>query len=179
MPRKPRIDIAGGIHHVWARGNRRGAIFIDDDDRLAYLELLGWVVGREAWDCIAYCLMTNHVHLLVETPKPTLARGMQVLHGDYARDFNDAHGQDGHVFQGRYGSKLVDDDEQLVAAAGYIALNPVEARLCAGAQEWRWSSYSALAIGAAPPWLRPDRLFAVLAAAGGDPRRRYAELVGS
>jgi hypothetical protein len=122
--------------------------------------------------------MDNHVHLLIETVKPNLWLGMHRLHGDYARYFNERHRRDGHLFQDRYGSKRIGNDAQLLMAAMYVALNPVAAGLCERPDGWRWSSHAAMAAGEEPPWLRPDRLFAVLGAAGGDPRRRYAELVG-
>jgi REP element-mobilizing transposase RayT len=150
-------------------------MFIDDADRRAYLRLLGWVVRRAGWRCIAYCLMSNHVHLLVLTPKPNLGRGMQVLHGDFARAFNDRHGLSGHLFQGRFDNKLVEDDEQFIGAAVYIARNPVEAGMCGHPRDWAWSSYGR----GGPSWVDLDPLFEVLAAAGGDPRRRYDELVSA
>src|SRR3712207_2241831 len=112
MARKHRLNVAG-THHVYARGNEGRVIFRDDADRSAYLRLLGAVVVRRRWSCLAYCLMDNHVHLLVEIPEPDLAEGMRQLHGDYARGFNDRHARSGHLFQGRYGSKLVTSDEQL------------------------------------------------------------------
>src|ERR687896_722074 len=107
MPRRPRQEVAGGINHVFARGNNRGHVFIDDTDRRAYLTTLGRVTRWKRWRCLAYCLMPNHVHLLLETPQANLGAGMQYLHGSYANEFNERHGRFGHVFQGRYGSVLV------------------------------------------------------------------------
>src|SRR3712207_4617377 len=107
MARKPRVEFAGAIHHVWARGNDRRAIFRDDRDRLTYLRLLGRAVVWKRWRCLAYCLMDNHVHALIETPRPNLASGVQWVHGHYGRIFNDRHGHTGHVFQGRYGSTVM------------------------------------------------------------------------
>src|SRR5215207_1121344 len=104
MPRKPREDVPGAVHHVTARGNRKQEIFLDADDRATYLFLLGEVVMLRRWLCLAYCLMDNHVHLLIETPEGGLGRGMQTLHGLYAETFNKRHGRSGHLFQGRYGS---------------------------------------------------------------------------
>ena len=116
-------------------------MFLDDADRWAYLRLLGTVVRWAGWRCIAYCLMDNHVHLLVLTPRPNLGRGMQALHGDFARAFNDRHGLSGHLFQGRFDNSLVHDDAQLLNVAAYIARNPVEAGMCAHPGDWPWSSY--------------------------------------
>src|SRR5690242_13743227 len=104
MGRKPRENVANGVYHVFARGNSRAPIYLDDDDRRIYLWMLARVVLRQGWRCLAYCLMTNHVHLLLETPEPNLSHGMQQLHGGYALSFNARHGRIGHVFQGRYGA---------------------------------------------------------------------------
>jgi putative transposase len=178
MPRKPRVEVAGGVHHVFARGNRRQAIYLADDDRLLYLELLKQVVKRQGWRCLAYCLMRNHVHLLVETPQANLGAGMGRMHGLYAQTFNKRHKHSGHLFQGRFGSVLVKTDEQLWAVARYIARNPVEAGLCEGPEAWPWGSHAALVNGSAPAWLDARRLLGYFGAAGGDPRRRYDEFVG-
>ena len=178
MPRKPREEVAGGIQHVYARGNNKALLFHDNIDREGYLWLLGKVVVRQEWRCLSYCLMDNHMHLLVETPEPNLGNGMQRLHGDFGRGFNRRHARSGHVFQGRYGSKLVRNDEQLWTVAGYIAANPVEAGLCATPQEWPWSSH-ACAVGAlpAPAWLDLERLYERFESWGGDPRERYLDAV--
>jgi REP element-mobilizing transposase RayT len=129
------------------------------------------------WRCLAYCLMDNHVHLLVETPAANLGLGMQRLHGKYGRDFNDRHGRSGHVFQGRFGSKRMIDDEQLWTTARYIARNPVEAGLCRDALEWEWSSHAGVLAASAPGWLDVSRLLSYFGAAGGDAATRYSELV--
>ncbi|MGH2838214.1 MAG: transposase [Thermoleophilaceae bacterium] len=102
MPRPPREQVAGGVYHVVARGVDRGLIFRDDPDRQRYLDLLGEVIERRGWRVLAYCLMDNHVHLLVETPEPNLAAGMQWLNGHYARYYNDRYDRCGHLFQDRY-----------------------------------------------------------------------------
>ena len=166
------------MHHVFARHNEQRLLFRDDVDRTRYLKLLAGVVGRFEWRCLAYCLMPNHMHLLVETPHPNLGAGMQYVHGHYGRWFADRRGQPGHVFQGRYGAKRVRDDRQLWAAAAYIAANPVEARLCAEPAAWRWGSHAAT-VGrtAAPGWLDVGRLLELLGAGGPDARRRYAAYV--
>ena len=99
MPRRPRDEEAGAIHHVYARGIEKRLIYQDDRDRGAYLTLLGAVVDEHAWLPLAYCLMDNHVHLVVETPEPNLGVGMRTLHGGYATTFNARHARDGHLFQ--------------------------------------------------------------------------------
>ena len=163
---------------MYARGNNRRLLFLDDVDRDGYLALLGEVVGRQRWRCLSYCLMDNHIHLLIETPDPNLGKGMQRLHGDFARRLNCRQSASGHVFQGRFGSKPVESDEQLWTVAGYIAANPVEAGLCRSPAEWRWSSH-VCAVGrrAAPGWLDVQRLFERFEVWGGEPRARYLEAV--
>src|SRR5262245_54441616 len=121
MPRKLRDDVAGGVQHVFARGNNRASVFFCDADRLLYLRLLGDVTKRMSWRCLSYCLMDNHVHLLIETPEQNLGAGMQRLHGRYARVLNQRRKRSGHVFQGRYGSTRVDTESQLWATVRYIA----------------------------------------------------------
>jgi putative transposase len=165
--RQPREELAGGIHHVFARGNRRQSIFDDDGDRRMYLGMLRGVVSRHRWRCLAFCLMDNHVHLLIETPQPNLGVGMQRLHGPYAQAFNRRHVKVGHLFQGRYGAERVMDDAQLVTTLRYIALNPVEAGMCAEPVDWAWSSYALLVRGAAPDWVDRSRVLAYLEPWGG------------
>lgn len=177
MPRKPREEEAGAVVHVFARGNNRQRIFRDVDDRELYLLLLGQVIRRQRWSCLSYCLMHNHIHLLVETPEPNLGLGMQRLHGLYAQTFNKRHKRCGHLFQGRYGDNRVRTDEQLVTTARYIARNPVEAGLCTGAGEWPWSSHAATLSGEAPAWLDVERLLGFFGLWGGEPRERYADFV--
>ncbi len=143
MPRKSRENAEGTIHHVWARGVLGAPIFLDDNDRHLYLRLLGEVSGRLEWECLAYCLMTNHVHLLVKTPHSDLGFGIQLTHGRYAQQFNFRHERQGHLFESRYGSTRIKDDRQLHAAAMYIAQNPVEAGLCVNPSDWPWSGYEA------------------------------------
>jgi REP-associated tyrosine transposase len=165
------------VHHVFARGNGKRDIFLVERDRVLYLRLMGQVVVRQRWHCLAYCLMDNHMHMLVETPQANLGAGMGRLQGLYAQTFNKRHGRCGHVFGGRFGSVLVRTDEQLLTVARYIALNPVEAGLCEEAAAWPWGSHAALVTGAAPAWLDAARLLAYFGAAGGDPEQRYAEFV--
>ena len=176
MARKPRVELAGGIHHVWARGNNRENIYRDDADREIYLALLAKVVEKRSWLVLAYCLMDNHVHLLVQTPEPDLGRGMQWLHGNYAQDFNYRCGREGHLFQGRFGSKLVTSDEQLWHTAAYIVRNPVTAGLCERLTDWDWSSHRATLAGAGPGWLAVDALLDHFRGVGPDPLPYYREV---
>jgi REP element-mobilizing transposase RayT len=143
-----------------------------------YLMLLGAVVKRMRWVCFAYCLMPNHVHLLLRTPEPNLGRGMQRVHGKYAQTFNERHDCVGHLFQGRFGAVPVTDDAQLWTTVGYIAMNPVTAGLVADAAGWRWSSHRAVSgLEGAPAWLAIAELLELLRGQGGDGRERYRALV--
>ena len=162
--------------HVFARGNDKRLIYRDDLDRRMYIAMLRGTV-RQRWRLLSYCLMENHVHLLVETPEANLGDGMQRMHSLYALEFNKRHRRSGHLFQGRYGAVRIKTDEQLWAVAAYIATNPVSAGLCAMPADWRWSSHSAVLEGEGADWLDVSRLLTYFGCAGGDPRkRRCAEM---
>lgn len=172
-----RAEEAGALYHVCARGAVRQDIFRDDADRRRYLDFLGRTVRWTSWHCLSYCLMNNHIHLLIETPRPNLADGMMRLHGRYAQWFNRRHELSGHVFQSRYSPVRVTDDRQMWTTLAYIVNNPVKAGFCASPEQWPWSSHAAILDDTAPAWLAETRLFAYLAAFGGDPRSRYRDLV--
>jgi REP element-mobilizing transposase RayT len=148
MPRAPRLQIAGGIYHVVVRGVRRTPIFLDDTDREVFLRELSRVVTKDGWVCIAYCLMTNHVHLVVETPRANISIGMQHLNSGYAQHFNRRHGLQGHAFERRFWSEVIESDAQLLEVVRYVVLNPVRAGVCAEPGIWEWSSYRVVAGGA-------------------------------
>jgi REP element-mobilizing transposase RayT len=176
VSRKPRLELEGGIHHVYARGVEQRLVYRDDEDRRTYLRELGEVIRETHWRCLSYCLMDNHLHLLVETPKANLGSGMRLLHGAYARAFNDRHGRVGHLFQGRFGSVLITTQAQLWAVIAYIVRNPVDAGLCDRADQWQWSSHAAVLGGPRPPWLAVDRLLSHCAGFGGDALGAYKRL---
>jgi REP element-mobilizing transposase RayT len=140
MPRPPRIHDEG-IYHVIARGNRRQAIFHDDDDRRFFITLFGRAVRRHKWRPLGHCLLTNHFHLVVDSPVGTLSRGMHYLNGVYARSFNEEHCVDGHLFEGRFRSRLVETESYLHELYRYLAFNPVRAGLCEHPSDWPWSSF--------------------------------------
>lgn len=145
MARPLRIEFAGALYHVTARGNAREAIYSHATDRQQFLMVLQNTVHRYDWYCHAYCLMDNHYHLLIETSTPTLSKGMKYLNGTYTQYFNRQHQRVGHVLQGRFKAILVQKDAYLLELARYIALNPVRAQMVRSAGEWRWSSYRATA----------------------------------
>ncbi|MFT6916266.1 MAG: putative transposase [Motiliproteus sp.] len=157
MARPLRIEFAGALYHVTARGNAKKDIYQDDVDREIFLELLGNCCERYGWLCHAYCLMSNHYHLLIETSKPTLSKGMKYINGTYTQSYNRLHQRTGHVYEGRFKAILVERDSYLLELARYIVLNPVRAQMVHAAQDWPWSSYRAT-VGLTEPgcWLKID-----------------------
>ena len=143
MPRKPREIVAGGIYHVFARGNNRQPIFVDDRDRRTYLLILGDVASEFGWRRLGHCLMDNHIHLLIELSEPNLSEGMHRLQLRYTRRFNHRHEKTGHLFGGRYKSVRVTTDRQLLAVTAYVLANPVEAGLCERSEDWPWTNCEA------------------------------------
>jgi putative transposase len=150
VPRTQRQGLGDGIFHLTARGNRRQDIFLAEADYRMYLALLARVVRTYDWRCYGFCLMPNHVHLVVECANLALSSGMQRLQGTYAQWFNARYRLDGHLFQDRFGSRLIDDEEHWLEVLRYVVLNPVRAEFCESPQDWPWSSFSAT-IGTSPP----------------------------
>lgn len=178
MARPLRLEFEGALYHVMSRGNAREDIFLDDGDRTAFLANLGRAAKRFDWRLWAWCLMGNHYHLLVETLRPTLSRGMRQVNGIYTQAFNRRHGRVGHVLQGRYKAVLVDKDSYLLEVSRYVALNPVRAGLVAAAGEWPWSSYrTVMGKAAAPDWVVVEDLLRLFHAETGPARRAYARFV--
>jgi len=143
MARPLRIEFAGALYHVTSRGDKKAAIYLDDDDREIFLNTLNEVRTRFNWVIHAYCLMDNHYHLLIETPDSNLSLGMRQLNGVYTQRFNRKHERVGHVYQGRFKAIIVEKDAYLLELARYIVLNPVRARMVRTANQWPWSSYQA------------------------------------
>ncbi len=159
MARPLRIEFAGALYHVTARGDRRESIFEDATDRDRFLDILGDVIAAYNWLCPAYCLMTNHYHLVVITPDANLSKGMRQLNGVFTQWSNRRHRRSGHLLQGRFKAILVDGDSHLLELTRYVVLNPVRAGMVDAPQDWPWSSYRAT-VGsiASPPWLHTDGL---------------------
>jgi putative transposase len=166
MARQLRIQYEGAIYHLMSRGDRREEIFRDDLDRKSFLQTLGATCQKTGWQVHAYCLMSNHFHLVVETPRANLVEGMKWFLGTYTMRFNRRHKLSGHLFAGRYKSLLIDGATPgyLRTACDYVHLNPVRAQLLGKRerlQKYRWSSYPSYlrARQKREAWLRCDRLF--------------------
>ena len=144
MGRQPR-QFVPGIYHVYARGSNRQSIFTFDTDRVDFFGCVQHVVRRRNVRCLAYCLMLNHYHLVLETLDGDLSGAMQGLNGRYALRFNRRYDRDAHLFKNRFGAVRQETDGQLYWTLRYTAMNPVEKSLCSGPEEWRWSSYRASA----------------------------------
>ncbi|MBI3099912.1 MAG: transposase [Planctomycetes bacterium] len=141
MSRAVRVEHAGAWYHVMARGVARMPTFLDDEDRRAFLRKLGRLMDRGALEIHSFCLMPNHYHLLVRTPRGELARWMRHVNGEYVRGFNYRHRRVGHLWQGRYKAILVEDGRYLKECSRYIYLNPNRAKITRPAERYFWSSY--------------------------------------
>lgn len=170
MARPLRIEFPGAIYHITSRGNAREPIFLDIKDRRKFLHIFSNVVKKYHWECYAYCLMTNHYHLVIRTLDANLAQGMRDLNGIYTQAFQENHDRIGHIFQGRYKAFLVEEYEYLLTVARYTVLNPVRAQCVLRPEQWLWSSYQAtlgtkkapsfLTIDGVLKWFSRDRLLA-------------------
>ena len=178
MARPLRIEFAGALYHVTSRGDRQEDIYLDDQDRENYLEVLHEVCERFNWVIHAYCLMTNHYHLLIETPDGNLSKGMRHLNGVYTQRYNRKVKRVGHVFQGRYKAILVQKESYLLELARYIVLNPVRARMVRSAKDWPWSSYRATAgLAEVQVWLTVDWILSAFSRNKSKAIERYREFV--
>ncbi len=159
MARPLRIEYPGALYHITSRGDGRKNIYLSSIDKTNFLQILGDTCRKYGWYCHSYCLMSNHYHLLIETPLGNLSQGMRHLNGVYTQRFNRFHSRVGHVFQGRFKAILVEKENYLLELARYIVLNPVRAKMVSHVGDWKWSSYLAT-IGESqlPSWLTTDWL---------------------
>jgi REP element-mobilizing transposase RayT len=179
MPRKPRIEQADAIQHVTIRGVNKSAIFRDDADNRAFVQMLQATCERYDWRVVAYCLMINHAHLVVTTRSPNLGAGMQWLMAGHARRCHHRYRTSGHVFQGRYHATLVNRDAYLLEVVRYVLLNPVRAGLCPSPLAWRWSSArETLGLRPPPEWADFSLVHDLLGEGAGDPHERLARFIG-
>ena len=157
MARPLRLELAGALYHVTSRGDRREAIYFDDDDRNCWLAVFAQVCKRYNWVCHAWCQMSNHYHIVVETVEANLSQGMRQLNGVYTQSINRKYRRVGHVFQGRYKAIIVEKESYLLELARYVVLNPLRAQMVQSLTDWPWSSYGAM-IGreVAASWMQTD-----------------------
>jgi putative transposase len=176
MARKTRVEFPGAIYHVIDRGNRREAIFKRAEDRRVFLTTLEEACERTGWRVHAYVLMSNHYHLMLETPQPNLVAGMHWFQATWTMRFNRRRGLRGRVLQGRYKAVMVDPS----ASDYFAALNPVRARIVGLSDrltDYAWSSYPTyVARRGRPEWLRTDAVLGALGLADSvSGRRQYAQ----
>lgn len=168
------------IYHVVSRGNNGGWIVRDAIDRGTFRLRLGHIARTHHWEVFAWCLMTNHVHVVLRAPEGKISVGMQELNGGHARCVNRRHGRTGHLFRNRFFSVEVATDAHLVCSIVYVNRNPLAAYLCETADEWRDSSYRAtMGIEAAPDWLALDEILGVFGRRPASARATLADLVSS
>ena len=180
MTRPLRLEFPGALYHVTSRGDRRGAIYRDDTDRLAWQKVLVLVCERHHFVVHSFCQMSNHYHLLVETVEANLSQGMRQLNGVYTQHFNRRHKLVGHVLQGRYKAILVQQEKYLLELARYIVLNPVRAHMVVSPDAWPWSSHRYFLDDATPPcWLARDWLLSQFGATRDEAVPAYCRFVAA
>jgi REP element-mobilizing transposase RayT len=168
MPRSLRPDVEDGWHHVMNRGIDRADVFLDDNDRVQFGHRLAEIHERFAVETHGYCLMSNHYHLLLHCPCGSLSKAMQLVGSVYTRHVNDRLGRDGPLFRGRFHSRLVTSDEQLVATVRYIHRNALDLPGVDRVDGYRWSSHRTyLGFRTPAPWMHTGT---ILAQFGGDVR---------
>ena len=180
MARPIRIEYAGALYHVTSRGDRREDIYLNDEDRIDWLNVLAQTCNRFNWVIHAYCQMSNHYHLLVETIDANLSKGMRQLNGVFTQHFNQHHNQVGHLFQGRYKAILVQKDSYLLELSRYIVLNPlrVQTRRVNHLNQWPWSSYPAtMGKSTSPEWLDTDWILSQFGRQRKVARQKYHEFI--
>ena len=173
MGRPLRIEYPGAFYHVTSRGNEQKDIFISQADRekfLAYLES-----AAERYEAVfhAYCLMTNHYHLMIETPAGNLSRIMKHINNSYTNYFNIKRKRAGHLLQGRYKAILIEADAYAAELSRYIHLNPVRAKMTSSPEEYKWSSYRFYLEGSGPSWLTTGFVLDYFGNRSGEKMRNY------
>lgn len=179
MARRPRLQFPGAVYHVMARGNRKHTIFHDTLDYARFVRVVAKAVRLYEVRIFAYCLMPNHYHLVLDTPRGNLSEAMQYINGLFARISNGRYGLTGHLFGERFRSLLIEREGYLKRAVRYVVRNPVRAGIVSKTAEWPWSSYrSSAGLEAAPVWLQSDWIqWAFRADTLHEGQRRYISYV--
>jgi len=147
MAKIARREFEGARHHVYGRGNRKQPIFADDHDRQTFLNRVLRYQGDHGIVILAFCLMANHYHFVIESVKGQLSRFMKRLSGSYTRLFNDRHATVGHLFQGPFSNRVCKSDADAMGAIRYVHMNPVEAKIVPSPEFWKWSSHPGILAG--------------------------------
>jgi putative transposase len=154
MSRPLRIEYPGAVYHIISRGNERREIFLDDEDRLKFIDMLADYHDRLGILTHCYVLMDNHYHVVIETPKGNLLKVMHGLNSGYTGYFNRKYNRSGHLFQGRYKAVIVDKENYLLELSRYVHLNPVRAGMTERPEEYAWSSYAGyIKASRSKPWI--------------------------
>lgn len=178
MGRKRRVWYPGAEYHVINRGNRKESLFKDKDDFEIYLQLLAKTKKRYPFYLLSYCLMTNHLHLQIRTIDDKLYPIIQYVHSNYSRYFNNRHNYVGHLFQGRYVAKLIEEEAHSLVTSRYIHLNPVKAKMVKSPRDYQWSSYCSMITKEQNKFVDVEREL-ILKHFALDPERMYEEFVES
>ena len=179
MARKPRLHVPGGLYHIVLRGNARQDVFFTPADRHYFYGLLGEGVTRFGYRVHAFCLMTNHLHLVLQMGQKELSPGIQNLSFRYTRYLNTRLKRVGHVFQGRFQAYLVDENRYGLALIRYIHLNPVRAKMVRSPDAYAWSSQRAYLGTEDLPWLTTDWVLGQFGSRASVARQRFAAFVES
>jgi putative transposase len=177
MPRPLRPIDDRLVYHVINRGNNRAPVFFDDGGYEAFLKALGDLKQRRPFEFYGYCLMSNHVHLLIRPLDTPISRLMQSLLVSHTQRYHRCHHSGGHVWQGRFKSPVIQDDDHLLTVLRYIEANPLRARMVEAAGNYRWSSFAAHGLGRLDPLLDPIAEFAALAKTAKTRQRRWSAFV--
>ncbi len=178
MGRPLRIEYPGAVYHVTSRGNERKSIFLSDEDRKAFFDILAEYHDRYGILIHGYILMDNHYHLIVETPEGNLLKVMHGINSRYTAYFNRAYRRSGHLFQGRYKAILVDKDIYLVELSRYIHLNPVRAGMAGKPEQYAWSSYRGyIGKGKAETWVEHAWILGQFGKDSKEAQRNYKKYV--
>lgn len=178
MARPLRIEYPGAFYHVTSRGNEQKDVFKSQRDREKFLDYLASATTRYGAVIHAYCLMSNHYHLLLETPEGNLSQIMRHINGAYTTYFNVKRKRAGHLFQGRYKAILVEADEYATELSRYIHLNPPRAGMVAKAEEYKWSSYRQyIGLDKAVEWLQTAFILGYFGGTAPEAGSRYRQFV--
>lgn len=177
MGRPLRIEFPGAFYHVTSRGNGQKDIFKSEADREKFLAYLGSAAERYGAVFHAWCLMTNHYHLMIETPEGNLSRIMKHINNSYTNYFNIKRKRAGHLLQGRYKAILIEADAYAAELSRYIHLNPVKAKMVPSPEEYKWSSYRFYAEGNGPSWLSTGFVLGYFGTEQNEQRRSYRTYV--